>query len=84
MAGQIPEVDPIEPIPDPNPPIVKWTKKDGVLEKETTHAEPKVHRESFSILEAQARIDKIDGVIAMWVAKKAPDLELLDKYNELE
>lgn len=77
--GHGPEV----PTPDPNPPIVTWVKKDGVLEKQTTHADPKVHRESFSIENAQAQIDKINAAIAMWEAKKAPYQAIIDKYAEL-
>ena len=72
-----------EHIPDPNPPIVKWTKKDGVLKKETTHVKPKVHTESYNIKELQSKIDKIDGVIAQWEAKKVPFQSKIDKYEEL-
>lgn len=82
MAGQIPE-KPGELTPDPNPIIVKWTKGNGYLEKETTHAEPKVHRESFSIAQARARIAKRNGVIAIWQAKNAPDQALIDQYEAL-
>jgi len=69
--------------PDPNPPIVVWTKKDGVLEKNTTHKDPVEKKESFVIAEAQAQIDKFDGVIAQWEAKKVQHQEIIDKYNEI-
>lgn len=72
-----------EYVPDPNPPIVKWTRREGILEKETTHAIPRVNKESFQIEHAQAHIDKIDVVIAMWEAKKVPYQEIIDKYEEL-
>lgn len=72
-----------EHVPDPNPPIVKWTKKDGVLEKETTHKNPVVRIESHNIKELQSKIDKIDGVIAQWEAKKVPFQSKIDKYEEL-
>ena len=72
-----------EHVPDSNPPIVKWTKKDGVLEKETTHKDPVVHIESHNIKELQSKIDKIDGVIAQWEAKKVPFQSKIDKYEEL-
>lgn len=68
---------------DPNPPIITWTKKDGVLEKETTHAQPKIYTESFLIEAAQAQIDKIDGVIAQWEVKRKVHQDLIDKYEAL-
>lgn len=72
-----------EPYVDPNPPIVKYKKKDGVLEIETTHATPVVKTKSHSIEAVQASVDKIDGVIALWEAKKVPHQNIIDKYNEI-
>ena len=69
---------------DPNPPIVKYKKKDGVLEIETTHATPVVKTESHNIESAQGQIAKLDGVIALWEAKKKVHQDIIDKYNGLE
>lgn len=68
---------------DPNPEIKTYKKVDGNLVIERTHAEPVIHLESHSIKHAQAMIDKLDGVIAAWEAKKVPYQTIIDKYNSL-
>lgn len=86
MSGEIPKgpgPDPEEPIVEPNPPLVTWTKKEGVLEKETTHATPPVHTESYDIEQIQAQIDKIDAAILKWQGKRKPLQDQIDLYNEL-
>lgn len=77
----MPEI-PEEPIDD-NPEIKTYTKIDGALVIEKTHGKPIIHTELHKIEEMQAQIDKIDGVIALWQAKKVKFQEIVDKYNEL-
>ena len=68
---------------DPNPEIITWKKGDGVLEKSITHKDPKVKTESFDIRQVQGKIDKINGAIASWEAKKAPYQAIIERYNSL-
>ena len=69
--------------PDPNPEIKTYKKVNGELVVTKTHSKPVVHSKSHSIEETQAEIDKIDGVIAIWTAKKVPFQAIIDKYNEI-
>lgn len=69
--------------PDPNPEIKTYAKVNGALVITKTHVKPVVHSESHEIEETQAEIDKIDGVIAIWTAKKVPLQAIIDKYNEV-
>lgn len=72
-----------EPIADPNPEIKTYKKLDGVLVIEKTHSKPMIHSESYNIKQIQAQIDKINGVIEQWEAKKVPLQAKIDRYNEL-
>lgn len=68
---------------DPNPPITTWIKHDGFLEKQTTHAEPIVEIEFFSIDRVQHMLDDINNDIAKCEEDKAIYQAIIDKYNEL-
>jgi len=68
---------------DLNPEIKTYKKTEGFLVIERTHDKPVVHSDSYNIEQAQAKLDKIDGVIALWEAKKVPLQEVIDKYNEI-
>ena len=72
-----------EPYINPNPEIKNYTKKDGVLEIDITHKDPVVNTKSYNIEQMQAKIEKIQGVIDLWEAKKAPYQAIIDKYNSL-
>ena len=78
----MPEI-PEESYVDPNPEIKNYSKKDGMLEIETTHKDPVVNTKSYNIGQMQAKIAKIQGVIDLWEAKKAPYQAIIDKYNSL-
>jgi hypothetical protein len=77
----MPEI-PEEPIDD-NPEIKTYKKIDGALVIEKTHGKPIIHTESHKIEEMQAQIDKIDGVIALWIEKKKPYQDIINKYEEI-
>ena len=72
-----------EPYIDPNPEIKTFKKKNGALEIEITHKDPVVKTKSYNIEQVQAKIDKIDGAIQQWEAKKVPYQEIVDKYEEV-
>ena len=73
----------IEEVVDSNPAIITESKEGDNFVKSTTYAEPKITKVSYNIAELQAKIDKYDGVIAQWEAKKAPLQAIIDKYNTL-
>ena len=70
-------------IVDSNPAIITETKEGDNFVKSTTYKEPKITKVSYNIAELQAKIDKYDGVIAQWEAKKKPLQTIIDKYNQL-
>jgi len=70
-------------IVDSNPAIITETKEGDTFVKSTTYKEPKITKVSYNIAELQAKIDKYDGVIAQWEAKKKPLQAIIDKYNQL-
>ena len=70
-------------IVDSNPAIITETKEGDNFVKSTTYKEPKITKVSYNIAELQAKIDKYDGVIAQWEAKKKPLQDIIDKYNQL-
>ena len=73
----------IEEVVDSNPAIITETKEGDNFVKSTTYKEPKITKVSYNIAELQAKIDKYDGVIAQWEAKKKPLQAIIDKYNQL-
>ena len=73
----------IEEVVDSNPAIITETKEGDNFVKSTTYKEPKTTKVSYNIAELQAKIDKYDGVIAQWEAKKAPLQAIIDKFNQL-
>ena len=70
-------------IVDSNPAIITETKEGDNFVKSTTYKEPKITKVSYNIAELQAKIDKYDGVIAQWEAKKAPLQAIINKFNAL-
>ena len=68
---------------DSNPAIITETKEGDNFVKSTTYKEPKITKVTYNIAELQAKIDKYDGVIAQWEAKKKPLQAIIDKYNQL-
>lgn len=74
--SEIPEVD-------PNPEIKTYKKLNGVLVIEKTHSKPVLHSESYNIKQIRAQIDKINGAVEQWEAKKVPLQAKIDRYNEL-
>ena len=68
---------------DSNPAIITETKEGDNFVKSTTYKEPKITKVSYNIAELQAKIDKYDGVMAQWEAKKKPLQAIIDKYNQL-
>lgn len=68
---------------DTNPAIITKTKSADSLIIETTYREPKVKREVINIADLEAKIAKIDNVIAQWESKKKPYQDQLDTYNQL-
>ena len=68
---------------DSNPAIITESKEGDNFVKSTTYKEPKITKVSYNIAELQAKIDKYDGVIAQWEAKKKPLQAIIDKYNQL-
>lgn len=81
----MPEIIEGEEIPEikPNPEIKSYKKIEGSLVVEKTHDKPVVHSETHNIEQVQARIDKINEVIALWENKKTPFQAIIDKYEEL-
>ena len=72
------------PYIDLNPPIITYSGAEGTLKIETTYAEPKPIIKAYNIADIQAKITKINGVIELWEAKKAPFQAIIDKYNEVK
>ena len=72
-----------EVVVDSNPAIITETKEGDNFVKSTTYKEPKITKVSYNIAELQAKIDKYDGVIAQWEAKKKPLQEIINKFNAL-
>lgn len=70
-------------IPDDNPALVSFEKKDGYYIQKTTHAKPTTKTEIFRVDEAQAEIDKYDGAIALFEAKKLKPQAGIDRYDSL-
>ena len=68
---------------DSNPAIITESKEGDNFVKSTTYKEPKITKVSYNIAELQAKIDKYDGVIAQWEAKKAPLQAIINKFNSL-
>lgn len=78
MSGQLPrELDDVNPIREAR------MKKDGALIIERTPERPKTLTTTFVITEIEAEIAKIDGVIELWQAKKAPLQAIVDEYVEM-
>ena len=75
------EVD--ELVVDSNPAIITESKEGDNFVKSTTYKEPKITKVSYNIAELQAKIDKYDGVIAQWEAKKTPLQAIINKFNAL-
>jgi len=61
---------------------VEYNADEGVLQKVLTPNKVAVTTQAYNISEIQARIDKIDNVIDLWEAKRAPLQAIVDKYNE--
>jgi len=61
----------------------KYEATDKTLKKIETPNEIIPNETSYNIDEIQAQIDKIDGTIAEWEAKKAPLQEIINKHKEL-
>ncbi|MCK4328737.1 hypothetical protein KAX02_02735 [candidate division WOR-3 bacterium] len=80
FAQELPE----GPVVDPNPALVTYEAMDGILTISTTHALPTVKVETYNIIEAQAKIDRINAVIEIWKVKKVEHQDIIDKYNEIE
>ena len=70
-------------IVDSNPAIITETKEGDTFVKSTTYATPKITKVSYNIAELQAKIDKYDGIIKQWEAKKAPLQAIINKFNAL-
>lgn len=65
-------------------PKTKTTIREGsILTVYEVHEQPVIRVVTHSIAEIQAKIAKIDSVIALWEAKKAPFQATLDEYNGL-
>ena len=73
-----------EEIIDTNPAIITYEFEDNALVMETTHKDPTVQKKVYIVSDAQAKISKINNVIALWEAKKVPYQDIIDKYNELK
>ena len=73
-----------EEIIDVNPAIITYKFEENALVMETTHKDPTVQKKVYIVSDAQAKISKINNVIALWEAKKVPYQDIIDKYNELK
>jgi len=66
-------------------PVTEIRKRIGsALVVERTHENPVTEVETHDIAAIQIDIARIDGVIELWQAKRAPLQEIIDEYDGLE
>jgi len=68
--------------PDPNPVTTVWETTDNTLTKKETHERPVTKVTTYNVNQEQAEIDKIDGIIAQWEAKKQIRQQVIAKHTE--
>ena len=62
---------------------IDWRLEGDNLIKIETPETPVSTQTTYNVVEAKEEIAKIDAVISMWEAKKAPYQEIVDKAVEL-
>lgn len=73
-----------EPYVDPNPVTEVRTKTETSLVVERTHRDPVTATTTYNIVELEAEIAKLQGVVDLWQDKIDPLQAIIDEYNLLE
>lgn len=68
---------------DMNPVTEVRIRRDGALVIERTRERPVTEVETHNIAAIQADLNRIDGVIAVWQAKRNPLQAILDEYDSM-
>lgn len=65
-------------------PVVTETVGEDTLTRTTTYDAIPTKTEVIDIREIKAKLYKIDSAIAIWMSKRKPLQDVLDKYNALK
>lgn len=65
-----------------NPVTTVWETTDKTLTKKEKHEKPVERTTTWNIADEQAKVDKIDGVIARWQAERKVHQDVIDKHTE--